>query len=130
MSKPDMEQLEADVSTLIEVCRRLKDENEKLTLQMEGLIQKGESLANEKEFIKDKLELLSELEMKNKNNYMEFLIIKIWQIFEVFLKSIKLSTNILILKSGFLPLMRKVLQLLLVYDRCPYLHHLWYISNQ
>ena len=49
-----MEQLEAGVSTLIEVCRRLKDENDKLTLQMEGLIQKGESLANEKEFIKDK----------------------------------------------------------------------------
>ena len=50
-----MEQLEAGVSTLIEVCHRLKDENEKLTLQMEGLIQKGESLANEKEFIKDKI---------------------------------------------------------------------------
>ena len=63
-----MEQLEAGVSTLIDVCRRLKDENEKLTLQMEGLIQKGESLANEKEFIKDKLGRLSDLEMKNKNN--------------------------------------------------------------
>ena len=35
---------------------------------MEGLIQKGESLANEKEFTKDKLERLSDLEMKNKNN--------------------------------------------------------------
>ncbi|GIT65607.1 MAG: hypothetical protein Ct9H300mP23_12340 [Nitrospinota bacterium] len=68
MPKPDMEQLEAGVSTLIEVCRRLKDENDKLTLQMEGLIQKGESLANEKEFTKDKLERLSDLEMKNKNN--------------------------------------------------------------
>ena len=63
-----MEQLEAGVSTLIEVCHRLKDENEKLTLQMEGLIQKGESIVNEKEFMKDKLERLSDLEMKNKNN--------------------------------------------------------------
>ena len=62
-----MEQLEAGVSTLIEVCHRLKEENEKLTLQMEGLIQKGESLANEKEFVNDKLERLSYLEMKNKN---------------------------------------------------------------
>ena len=68
MPKPDMEQLEAGVSTLIEVCRRLKDENDKLTLQMEGLIQKGESLANEKEFINSKLERLSNLEIKNKNN--------------------------------------------------------------
>ena len=68
MSKPDMEQLEAGVATLIEVCRRLKDENDKLTLQMEGLIQKGESLANEKEFTKDKLERLSDLEMKNKKH--------------------------------------------------------------
>ena len=63
-----MEQLEAGVSTLIEVCHRLKDENEKLTLQMEGLIQKGESLANEKEVINDKLARLSDLEVKNKNN--------------------------------------------------------------
>ncbi len=63
-----MEQLEAGVSSLIEVCHRLKEENEKLTLQMEGLIQKGESLANEKEFVNDKLERLSYLEMKNKNN--------------------------------------------------------------
>ena len=68
MSKRDIEQLEAGVSTLIEVCHRLKDENEKLTLQMEGLIQKGESLANEKEFINDKLASLSDLEVKNKNN--------------------------------------------------------------
>ena len=64
-----MEQLEASVSTLIDVCHRLKDENEKLTLQMEGLIQKSESLlANEKESIKNKLERLSSLERENKNN--------------------------------------------------------------
>jgi len=69
MSKPDMEQLEAGVSALIDVCRRLKDENEKLTLQMEGLIQESESLlVNEKESIKNKLERLSDLEMENKNN--------------------------------------------------------------
>lgn len=63
-----MEQLEAGVSTLIEVCRRLKDENDKLTLQMEGLIQKGASLANEKELISSKLERLSDLESEKKNN--------------------------------------------------------------
>ena len=64
MSKRDMEQLEAGVSTLIEVCHRLKDENEKLTLQMEGLIQESESLlVNEKESIKNKLERLSNLEL-------------------------------------------------------------------
>ena len=69
MSKPDIEQLEAGVSTLIDVCRRLKDENEKLTLQMEGLIQESESLlVNEKESIKNKLERLSSLERENKNN--------------------------------------------------------------
>ena len=69
MSKPDMEQLEAGVSTLIDVCRRLKDENEKLTLQIESLIQESESLlVNEKESIKNKLERLSDLEMENKNN--------------------------------------------------------------
>ena len=59
-----MEQLEAGVSTLIDVCRRLKDENEKLTLQMEGLIQESESLlVNEKESIKNKLERFSNLEL-------------------------------------------------------------------
>ena len=63
-----MEQLEAGVSTLIEVCRRLKYENDKLTLQMEGLIQKGASLANEKELISSKLERLSDLEIETKNN--------------------------------------------------------------
>ena len=64
-----MEQLEAGVSTLIDVCRRLKDENEKLTLQIESLIQESESLlVNEKESIKNKLERLSDLEMENKNN--------------------------------------------------------------
>ena len=64
-----MEQLEAGVSTLIDVCRRLKDENEKLALQIESLIQESESLlVNEKESIKNKLERLSDLEMENKNN--------------------------------------------------------------
>ena len=63
-----MEQLEAGISTLIEVCRRFKDENDKLTLQMQGLIQKGESLANEKEFVSSKLERLSDLESEKKNN--------------------------------------------------------------
>jgi len=63
-----MEQLEASVSTLLEAYRRLKDENEKLTVQVEGLTREGESLAKEKEFIREKLERLSELESENKNN--------------------------------------------------------------
>lgn len=68
MSKPDIEQLEAGVSTLLEAYRRLKDENEKLIVQVEGLTREAESLAKEKEFIKEKLERLSELEKENKQN--------------------------------------------------------------
>ena len=63
-----MEQLEQVVSTLIEEFRRLKDENEKLTGQVESFKQEFESLEKEKEFIKEKLERFSELENENRNN--------------------------------------------------------------
>ena len=68
MAKPIMEQLEQAVLTLIEAFRRLKDENEKLTGQVEGFKRAYESLEKEKEFIKEKLERLSELEKENRNN--------------------------------------------------------------
>ena len=68
MSNPDMEKLEAGVSTLLEAYRQLKDENQKLSLQVEGLTREGQSLSTEKEFNKEKLERLSELEAANKSN--------------------------------------------------------------
>ena len=63
-----MEQLEQVVSTLIEAFRQLKDENEKLTGEVEGFKRACESLEKENKFIKEKLERLSELENENKNN--------------------------------------------------------------
>ena len=63
-----MEQLEQVVTTLIEEFRRLKDENEKLTRQVEDFKRACESLKKEKEFIKEKLERFSELEKENRNN--------------------------------------------------------------
>ena len=68
MAKPSMEQLEQGVSALVEAFRRLKDENEKLTGQVESFKQEFESLEKEKEFIKEKLEHLSNLQIENKNN--------------------------------------------------------------
>ena len=68
MAKPIMEQLEQVVLTLIEAFRRLKDENEKLTGQVEDYKRVCESLEKDKEFIKVKLKRLSELEKENTNN--------------------------------------------------------------
>jgi hypothetical protein len=68
MSKPDIEKLEAGVSTLLEAYRQLKAENQKLILQVEGLTREGESLSKEQEFFKEKLERLTELEIANKNS--------------------------------------------------------------
>ena len=68
MAKPIMEELEQVVLTLIEAFRRLKDENEKLTRQVKDFKQACESLEKEKEFFKEKLERLSELEKENRNN--------------------------------------------------------------
>ena len=60
-----MEKLEAGVSTLLEAYRRLKEENEKLAGQVENLKRDGESLNKEKEFVKEKLERLAELERES-----------------------------------------------------------------
>ena len=68
MATPIMEQLEQVVLTLIEAFRRLKDENEKLTGQVEDFKRACESLEKEKKFIKEKLERFSELENENRNN--------------------------------------------------------------
>jgi len=68
MAKPLVEQLEQLISTLIEAFRLLKDENEKLTRQVEDFKRACESLKKEKEFIKEKLERFSELEKENRNN--------------------------------------------------------------
>jgi len=68
MSKPDIEKLEAGVSTLLEAYRQLKAENQKLILQVEVLMREGESLSKEQEFVKKKLEHLAELEIANKNS--------------------------------------------------------------
>ena len=68
MSKPDIEKLEASVSTLLEAYRQLKAENQKLILQVEGLMREGESLSKEQEFFKEKLVRLAELEIANKNS--------------------------------------------------------------
>ena len=68
MSQTAMEQLEQGVSTLVEAFRRLKGENEKLTVEVEGFRCKCESLEKEKEFVKEKLERLSELEIEKRNS--------------------------------------------------------------
>ena len=68
MSKPDIEKLEAGVSTLLEAYRQLKAEKQKLILEVEGLTREGESLSKEQEFFKEKLERLAELEIASKNS--------------------------------------------------------------
>ena len=68
MSKTDIEKLEAGVSTLLEAYRQLKDENQKLTRQVEGLTRDGESLSKEQRFAEEKLKRLSELEVANTNS--------------------------------------------------------------
>ena len=68
MAKSIMEQLEQLISTLIGAFRQLKDENEKLTMQVEDFKRACESLEKEKEFIKEKLERFSELEKENRND--------------------------------------------------------------
>ena len=68
MPKPDLEKLEVGVSTLLEAYRQLKAKNQKLILQVEGLMRAGESLSKEQELVKEKLERLAELEVANKNS--------------------------------------------------------------
>ena len=63
-----MEQLELSVTTLLEACRKLKDESKRLAVQVESLTLEKQSFSKEKEFIREKLARLSELETVNKNN--------------------------------------------------------------
>ena len=68
MSKPSMEKLEANITTLLEAYRKLKEESKRLSIQVESLTLEKQSFSKEKEFIKEKLARLSELEAVNKNN--------------------------------------------------------------
>ena len=63
-----MEKLEENVTTLLEAYRKLKDESKNLAVQVESLTSEKQSFLEEQEFIKKKLEHLSELELVNKNN--------------------------------------------------------------
>jgi len=63
-----MEKLEANITTLLEAYRKLKDESKRLTIQVEILTREKQSFLKEKESINEKLEHLSELESVNKNN--------------------------------------------------------------
>ena len=63
-----MEKLEANIATLLEAYRKLKDESKRLTIQVDILTREKQSFLKEKEFIEEKLERLSELETVNKNN--------------------------------------------------------------
>ena len=63
-----MEQLEANITTLLEAYRKLKEKSKGLSIQVESLTLEKQSFAKEKELIKGKLARLSELEAANKNN--------------------------------------------------------------
>ena len=63
-----MEQLEANITTLLEAYRKLKEESKRLSIQVESLTLEKQSFSKEKEFIKEKLARLSELEAANKKN--------------------------------------------------------------
>ena len=66
MSKPNIEKLEANITTLLEAYRKLKEESKRLSIQVESLTLEKQSFSKEKEFIKEKLARLSELEAVNK----------------------------------------------------------------
>tara|TARA_Y100001960_G_C14466727_1_gene724792 strand:- start:416 stop:694 length:279 start_codon:yes stop_codon:yes gene_type:complete len=68
MAKPNMEKLEANITTLLKAYCKLKDENKGLTIEIENLIREKQSFLKEKELIQEKLKRLSELEATNKNN--------------------------------------------------------------
>ena len=68
MSKPNIEQLEANITILLEAYRKLKEESKRLSIQVESLTLEKQSFSKEKEFIREKLARLSELEAVNKNN--------------------------------------------------------------
>ena len=62
-----MEQLELSVTTLLEACRKLKDESKRLAVQVEILTHEKQSFLKDIESFKEKLERLSELEAANSN---------------------------------------------------------------
>ena len=63
-----MEQLELNVTTLLEACRKLKDESKRLAVQVEILTHEKQSFLKDIEFFKEKLERLSEMEAVNNSN--------------------------------------------------------------
>ena len=63
-----MEQLELSVTTLLEACRKLKDESKRLAVQVEILTHEKQSFLKDIESFKEKLERLSEWEAANSNN--------------------------------------------------------------
>ena len=71
MSKPSMEKLEANITTLLEAYRKLKEESKRLTIQVEILTHEKQSFLKDIEFFKKKLESLSDLEAANNNNEMD-----------------------------------------------------------
>ena len=69
MSESNIEEkLEANITTLLEAYRKLKKESKRLSIQVESLTLEKQSSSKEKEFIKEKLARLSELEAANKDN--------------------------------------------------------------
>ncbi len=68
MSEPNMEKLEENITTLLKAYRKLKDESKRLTVQIDNLTREKKSFLKENEFIKGKLERLSEMEVVNENN--------------------------------------------------------------
>ena len=63
-----MVQLELNVTTLLEACRKLKDESKRLAVQVEILTHEKQSFLKDIEFFKEKLERLSEMEAVNNSN--------------------------------------------------------------
>ena len=49
MSKPSMEKLEANITTLLEAYRKLKEESKRLTIQVEILPREKQSFLNFRE---------------------------------------------------------------------------------
>ena len=68
MPKPDIHQLEERVLTLIEGFRRLKDENQELSRQVDQLNREKETLVEEQNLSKVAKIRLSKLESLDKKN--------------------------------------------------------------
>jgi FtsZ-binding cell division protein ZapB len=68
MPKPDIHQLEERVLTLMGEFRRLKEENQRLSREVDQLIHEKETLANENNLNQGNQARLSQLEALNKKN--------------------------------------------------------------